>query len=372
MLQVITFSEFYVRFSRIYRFLGIAPVFNKDPHSHKIRIVPAVLLIKVLALIVFWIGVVFTFLIGTHQNDKISVISNWIQMLGNAIAMSTTLICATIKCKDLDNILTQFEKIDSTISSIGHNVDYSNHLKKSKFITLLCLVCFASVFSFDFYVTIDMYSMTSIWYWVVSIMPLFFYGMGLLQAIFMISWIKYRCRLMNTILKTICFKNGPKLFRISPPERRVLTMDSSDLIPATPNQQQTHDILKVGQLKLKEKSCLDLGLYSKLFTVMNDLCKLSRKIDEYFGLFFLTSIGALFAITSIQVYYCYVMSVNFNEKVKISVWTLFVSLNLVIINLFLIIGITSVCESVANEATKILQNFSALQIQKDMVRESLM
>ena len=57
-------------------------------------------------------------------------------------------------------------------------------------------------------------------------------------------------------------------------------------------------------------------------------------------------------------------AINNDKKVESAVWKLFVSINIVLLNLTLIVGITSVCESVSNEANKILQNFNTLQFKK--------
>lgn len=379
MVKVQSFTEFFSAHSRIFTFFGAVPIYKVAENDEKPKIKIGTVAIIAVFLIVYWTGVVFTFFIDKHLNDKISMISNWIQMLGNSFALTVMLVCTATKALDFHHILEQFERIDQNLIAIGHNIDYNLHLRKSKLITFAHLASLAAIMTYDFYITIDMYEMTSVWYWVVSVTPLFFYSMGLYQAMFTIYWIKIRCSLMNQTLKTIRTNNVDQKIDLASLENslangRLLVISPH---PDYPNRVKSPSELVLGKQiqktsylerqKSKDSLKLDMNILSQLFSIMNDLCKLSRKIDEYYGLQFLSAIGALFAITSIQVYYCYVTSINFDEKLKFTVWTLMVSVNLVIVNLSLIVGITTVCENVSNEATRILQNFSALQIKKDMV-----
>lgn len=383
--QLHTFRDFYKLHSKIFRFFGVVPIYRTPIGGGVPKINAPIMAGIALFLIIYWTGVIFTFLIDKHLNDKISVISNWIQMLGNSFALTATLVCTATKYADFDNIISQFEKIDQNLLAVGHQIDYAAQLRRSRLVVLIHLTSMAVVMGYDFYVTIDMYAMTSSWYWLVSVTPLFVYSMCLYHAMFMIYWIKNRCSLVNKTLKTIRLNDAQKgsgggiLFvqpRSDPffsPEAKERTNSPLSLNGENQQPKFLDKALarSTGKILLRQKSMdstnLDMNVLTQLFSVMNDLCKLSRKIDEYYGLFFLTSIGALFSITSIQVYYCYVTAISFNEELKFSMWTLMVSINLVTVNLSLIVGITTVCENVSNEATRILQNFSALQIKRDVV-----
>lgn len=300
-------------------------------------------------------------------------------MLGNSIALTITLGLPVIKHADFDHLITQFHKIDENLVAIGHQIDYRAHLHRSKVITIGYLGLLGVSLSYDFYITVDKYQMISVWYWLVSATPLLVYSIGLYHAMFMIYWIKYRCSLINKVLKGIRPNEGlpEKLpfLHLNIESNQMQVQPREKLIP----QGVVNHIS--GGVTLGKRSRLlqvqrpqivvtpDMNTLSQLFSIMNDLCKLSRKVDEYYGIFFLVSIGALFAITSIQVFYCYVTASIMDHARKYSVWSLMVSVNLVTVNLSLIVGITTVCESVSNEATKILQNFSALQIKQDVVSD---
>lgn len=382
MVQVNNFREFFDIHSKSFRYFGVIPIFKKAEGPPKLNVL--MLGIIITFLMVYWTGVVFAFLIERHLNDKISIISNWIQMLGNSLALTTTLGATALKYVEFENIIAQFHKIDDNLMAIGHSINYNKHLRRSKCIFFAYLGAFGGFMAYDFYITIDKYQMTSVWYWVVSVTPLAIYSVGIYHAMFMIYWIKCRCSLMNKVLKQIRLNGGrtgtPDKFRFlgstiesQLPMGCLLVQPREKLLSASPAMKTHGGTLEKGPQMLRQRSNeelqLDMNILSKLFLIMNDLCKLARKIDEYYGLFLLTSIGALFAITSIQVYYCYVTAITFNEQLKYSVWTLMVSVNLVTINLSLVVGLSTVCENVSNEATKILQNFSALQIKKDMVSE---
>lgn len=371
--QLQTFRDFYKLHSKVFRFFGVVPIYRITPGGLPKFNVPMLAGVAIF-LFIYWTGIIFTFLIDKHLNDKISIISNWIQMLSNSFALTATLLCTVTKCADFDSIIGQFEKIDQNLLAVGHEIDYATQLRRSRLVVLIHLTSMAAVMGYDFYVTIDMYAMTSIWYWLISITPLFVYSMCLYHAMFMIFWIKIRCSLVNKTLKTIRSNATPKggILFVQPHSDTFYTetkeKTTSPRPPSNGQERMQFRDNRIGKSLVRQKSMdLDMNVLSQLFSVMNDLCKLSRKIDEYYGLFFLTSIGALFSITSIQVYYCYVTAISFNEELKFSMWTLMVSINLVTVNLSLICGITTVCENVSNEATRILQNFSAMQIKKDVV-----
>lgn len=342
MVQINRFPEFYNLHSKVFRCFGVIPLFKKSEGSAPPKRNVLILGIILTVLVVYWTGVVFAFLIKSHMNDKISIISNWIQILTNSLALTTTLGSTAFKYADYEKIISQFQQIDENLLFIGHKINYSKHLRSSKNIFFMYLGAFCGIMAYDFYITVKKYQMTSLWYWLVSVFPLLIYSVGIIQALFMISWVHCRCSMINKVLKKIRINaNGGRGAKLENNSRNLMNLRSE------------------GELHFDN--------LIQLFLIMNDLCKLARKVDEYYGLFLLTSISALFAITTIQVYYCYVTIIVYDDSLKYSVWTLIVSVNFVTINLSLIVGLCSVCENVSNEAKKILHNISALRFKKVIV-----
>lgn len=375
MVQINRFPEFYNLHSKVFRCFGVIPLFKKSEGSAPPKRNVLILGIILTVLVVYWTGVVFAFLIKSHMNDKISIISNWIQILTNSLALTTTLGSTAFKYADYEKIISQFQQIDENLLFIGHKINYSKHLRSSKNIFFMYLGAFCGIMAYDFYITVKKYQMTSLWYWLVSVFPLLIYSVGIIQALFMISWIHCRCSMINKVLKKIRINaNGG---RGGTPESKVKHLPGNIqsrlqgclfVQPHTSVQQPAKlENNSRNLMNLRSEGELHFDNLIQLFLIMNDLCKLARKVDEYYGLFLLTSISALFAITTIQVYYCYVTIIVYDDSLKYSVWTLIVSVNLVTINLSLIVGLCSVCENVSNEAKKILHNISALRFKKVIV-----
>ena len=130
MSTVKNFRDFYKSHSKTFRFFGVVPMIRRQNALGEYvtsRLQQVVMLAIFAFLAVYWTGVTFTFLVEKHLNDKISIISNWIQMLGNSIALTTTLGISALKYADFENIITQFHRIDENLEKIGHKVDYASH-----------------------------------------------------------------------------------------------------------------------------------------------------------------------------------------------------------------------------------------------------
>lgn len=392
MKQIQSFSEFHAEFKRKFTIFFAVPILSVKPEDSGLNQIKRIVIL--IALGAFWGGIVISFVREHQNNDQISLISNWIQLLANAVALTTTLFYCANKHTDLNNILGGFEKIDKQLRQIGQTIDYRAHLKTGNKIIWAVIIVLATVIEFDFYVTITLYQMISVWYWSLWIFPLICYSMALLHTVFFIHWIEVRCRLLDNVLTTThqravssasnnTLRNnvGSPLLLTNRGDQLVTNKTHSHLqshCPATiALMTKSMNLMMTKPTKSTKATVVvppgpqpylpDEKLFSQLFSIMADLCKLSSKVDAYYGLFFLSVIAALFTCTSIQVYYCYVNALGFDEKRKLTLMTLIVSINLIIVNLGLIVAICTVCERVSNEASNILHNFSATQIHTETV-----
>lgn len=293
-------------------------------------------------LLMYWCGIITSFFTEHRANDKISAISNIIQLLLNGIALTTVLVNVLLRYQLFDDIVMGFHGIDENLKGVGKSLKYSNSLTWARNI----LIAFGSYLvlsvCFDCYVIIIKYEMSPFWYWVVSTLPSVIYSLSMLQSMFIISWISTRCNKLNALLRLDCRAN---------------------YLRALPTVQMV-----TGSMKGRIQKSLDL--IKKVYTIMSDICQLSHNVDNFLGPSFLATTTAIFAVTSIQIYYIYVTSVTMNELPEASGFTIFsllASLNMVIMNIFLIIAITTICDRVNTETIQILQNFSEFQINKEVV-----
>uniref|UniRef100_A0A1B0CEC7 Uncharacterized protein n=1 Tax=Lutzomyia longipalpis TaxID=7200 RepID=A0A1B0CEC7_LUTLO len=155
----------------------------------------------VILLTIYWFGIVMSFFMDHKGNDKISAISNIIQLILNAVALTTILTNGLLKFRTFDNILQEFALIDENLRGVGRAIKYHRSLILSRSILLTFIGYLILSIVFDCYVTVIRYEMTPIWYWIVATLPSVVYSMCLLQAMFIITWISTRCHLVNSILR---------------------------------------------------------------------------------------------------------------------------------------------------------------------------
>uniref|UniRef100_A0A7G3AEA5 Gustatory receptor n=1 Tax=Lutzomyia longipalpis TaxID=7200 RepID=A0A7G3AEA5_LUTLO len=270
----------------------------------------------VILLTIYWFGIVMSFFMDHKGNDKISAISNIIQLILNAVALTTILTNGLLKFRTFDNILQEFALIDENLRGVGRAIKYHRSLILSRSILLTFIGYLILSIVFDCYVTVIRYEMTPIWYWIVATLPSVVYSMCLLQAMFIITWISTRCHLVNSIL--LCGSHHQNLHHH---ERNLPTLTHCGCLHGTTIPHHYHSYF-----------CRHLhpGLLHLRHSNYNGDC------SRHFG---------------------------------ISIWSLLVSLNIVLMNVFLVISLTTICERVNSETVEILQNFSDLQINKEVPAE---
>lgn len=319
-----TFREFFFKFLIPFKIMGITPFENS---KNKLNVNLCIPQIFVIALVVFiyWFGIVMTFIVDRLNTYTLSIIANWIQIITNAIAFTIILIYPLFKKFTVNSIVKLFEKVDAELNYLKIKLNYNSDTIKYRIILFSCFLYMILSTIFDCLVSLYVLENLRLWYWFVTILPLIMYTFALSQAFIIIGFIKQRCQLINEVI--LEFQSN----------------DQNSMIVAK-------NVVLVSIFKEKKPKISLSELFSKLFIALNDLCELSHHIEHLFGPLFLTTFAAMFAATSIQLFYCYLVLVTPSDDSKKSLtWPLLQSINIVVINLLLIIGITSVCESVLIE-----------------------
>lgn len=319
-----TFREFFFKFLIPFKIMGITPFENS---KNKLNVNLCIPQIFVIALVVFiyWFGIVMTFIVDRLNTYTLSIIANWIQIITNAVAFTIILIYPLFKKFTVNSIVKLFEKVDAELNYLKIKLNYNSDTIKYRIILFSCFLYMILSTIFDCLVSLYVLENLRLWYWFVTILPLIMYTFALSQAFIIIGFIKQRCQLINEVI--LEFQSN----------------DQNSMIVAK-------NVVLVSIFKEKKPKISLSELFSKLFIALNDLCELSHHIEHLFGPLFLTTFAAMFAATSIQLFYCYLVLVTPSDDSKKSLtWPLLQSINIVVINLLLIIGITSVCESVLIE-----------------------
>lgn len=274
---------------------------------------------------IFWIGVGLAFAKKGLPENTVSIISNYIQLLLNGTAFTVALVNPLWKYQDYQEIIKLFNQIDEQLWEVTRLINYRRHTKVFYVATgsFLALLSFNHGVSFYVYV---IRNNNSVSYWSLASLTLLFYAMSLHQAIVFIFCIHKRLQLVS----------------------HLLTRKETDIVQI--------------QCQICAGKCLELEdkeAAARLFHLIHDIFLLCGKVDDYFGPVFLTSLGALFAMASIQAFYCFtvvnVLSYYADLVVEANrIWSFFCSVHLLVINLSLVVSLSCISELVTKDANRIL------------------
>lgn len=223
-----------------------------------------------------------------------------------------------------NSIIQSFEKLDAELKYLKIPLNYDSDIKNCRILLMFCLILLLFATIFDLFVSILVFGNFKFWYWFVTFTPLIILTLSFSQTMFVISFIKQRFQIIN------------KFF-----EEFLINENVNDKLP----------LISVYELA------------SRYYISLNGLCELSNFVELLFGPLFLIGLFANFCGTSIKLFNCYISVLSHNTKFHVdSIWELIQSISIIVINLLIVVGITTVCESILNEVEKSSQYLSKQQI----------
>jgi gustatory receptor len=301
-------------FLRFFKYFGFFP-FKRDSDENfvlkKIQVIFVVIFVCL-----FWTILTDSLLSNTIViPDKLSMISNLIQLLVKSFSL-TLILLSPIGCvKTVNEISSRCKMFDTRMREIGFKIN-------QKRINIAIAIIFISHLSFLLYMgSFEVYallvrfdSMHPI-YWFLTFLPTVIQTMALCFSICLLHTFFYRLTLIKDRLKTYQ----------QPHEKYFLSIER----------------------KINEK------MLKTIFLSYNDLLELGHLIEDFFGTIFFASIASIFVITTIQIYYCYVLiSSEKLESFGYSTWTLIVAINEIFLNLATLVLLTRLCEMINNQVNE--------------------
>lgn len=236
--------------------------------------------------------------------------------------------------KEVNKIYRSFRNLDSKMVEKGFKLNS----KRVNLIIIVNIICFCLFLfymgSFEIYVLLIRYELFNFSYWIVSFLPSVVQSVALCFAICLLQSFYFRLKLARQILKnfqTCTSKKKDKYITAIPKAQKKFFNISKDSGEAGD--------------QLEDIPCV--------FQMFNELLDLGCAIDNFFGPIFLSSIASIFAVTTVQIYYCYVLitSSQKSEHLGYSIWMIIVSINEIILNVLTIVYITTMCELITKQAS---------------------
>lgn len=295
-----------------FKFFGVVPLKMTTQKNIIVQKIYAIIVFSFL--IAYWSEVAYSIWISHPSLNQISVVSNHVQLVINGLAMNVVHVLSLFGVKKMQIIRSKLDKFDAETKEVYLKI-------KDRKINLTSVLCisFMSLFLvystvLDFYVTIIRYKRHTIFYWIVTLMPSIVYITSLFFAFCLIMNTYYRWSMLNDFLcKAMLAKTSLKIQKINVEPRK----DSS-------------------------------GSVARVFYLINDLADLTNCIGRFFGPIFLVTFTAFFVISTIQIFYCYVLLTNETIESKgYSGWTLAISSNIVFFNIIMVLAIITICEGMS-------------------------
>ncbi|XP_052896933.1 putative gustatory receptor 2a [Anopheles moucheti] len=344
--SIISIIEMNVKF---YRLIGLAPF---ELNTNRVRLSKPFCCAVGGFVTLYWTAMVSSIATSNHANDRISRISNYFQLITNAIMLTAILLTPTFRLRNFAEVIRALRKLEFDLQkdSIGSN--FGRMARWNIGIVLGTLGVLLLVSGFDCYVTVFRGAIR-VDYWIITILPQFVDVIAVTQVILLLLYINGRFRLLNQLLEE---EQHPVLGRMR-------YKQSSRLNVATvngPKKLGLH-VIEVHGCGMDGASLKYLQLPKVLYRY-NDLYDICKMLDRYFGLLFLLTFTSIFIVTTIQLYYSYTILYWFTGENGFTIWSLMVCLNTISINLGVLLTIVLLCEKISNKTKQANDLLADLQL----------
>lgn len=309
-------------FLRFFSIFGLVQVrYGPDDQLEVVR--SSTFIIPIL-LLIYWINAVAIFCFERPSTDKISIVSNVIQMTLNCVMISVAMVVPIRYMQLARRSIAKILDLTAEFERAGISVDYKK-VRKTFFAIISFFVLFLIyMVSYDAFVTFKN-GIMSFKYWFVTILPSTYMVLILTQAICAVATVS---SFYKTVNKAIA--QQIRYDKVTPNSGKLFKGGVSLTIPG---QDQT-------------------PFFPKVFYILGDLNEICLKLENYFGPIFLATFTTIFVVTSIQLYYGYQIFQVHDATRGFSYWSLAQCLNVVAINIILVVTITALCQTITNQVSE--------------------
>ncbi|XP_050067287.1 gustatory receptor 23a [Anopheles maculipalpis] len=325
----------------------------KQKDRYVVRSTRWMILIVLLLVLAAWIALVETFFVES-RTALITGIANHIQFIMNTIALTAAWVVPQLKPDELSSILDGFLIIDRELSN--YNVHDTAGSKRMPFLFRFgsVLLALSSFTIYDGFVSFVKLSTIEVWYWLSHQIPFVIYAMAFFHAYVLISWLHARFRRLNTLVEQY-YRQG----QMFASERQTI-ISFATLIKLDEETPGHEDIHPVGRREMFD----DL----QILAIVSRTIDLGQKIEAYFGPLFLTVYTALFSVTTIQSYYCY-LHLTTKGAEGLSIESLILSGGIILFNGIAIVALPYICEQVESESKLLMSYLSKLSMKHGQVAQ---
>ncbi|KAL7012880.1 hypothetical protein ACKWTF_015095 [Chironomus riparius] len=308
-----------LKFFKIFGFLPYS--IESFTKTGQIKLQKFYVALVIIFLVIYWFILIGNFFENDITSDKLTSISNWIQLLVNGWTLNIILVLPFTNASTMDEILKCFEKFDSRASLMSVDVSKS----KMNGIVLISIIYFMIFIlymgGYEIYVVLIHHRLTSFIYWIITFIPTVVSLAALCFSFCMLILIFYRLKIAIKILKNevSSVQNYPQLFKI----------------------------LEVKSFSIEQSVRSNMP---SIFHLYQEILDLRLALEKLLGPIFLSAFTSIFVITTTQIYHCYTLIVTKKDAhLGFSLWAVGLCVNIIVINVSATIGLTTLCEMIANQ-----------------------
>ena len=186
---------------KFFRFFGLVPYSNIAASSDQLDLRKGNVIFIIILVLIYWSAVLQTFWTLPKNNDMISKVSNWMQLIINTIALTTVLLRPIVAAEIFKEIYLLLLKIDGKLDEFPMKIK-----KKQCFAIVIAAIAFfvfymTFLISFDYYVMTIRHKAFTKTYWSITIFPMIVYSAVIWYAFCLFISIYFRIKHCNKILK---------------------------------------------------------------------------------------------------------------------------------------------------------------------------
>lgn len=317
-------------FLQTFSFFGLVQV-RYGPEEGQLDIIKSSTVIVPILLIIYWINAIVVICFERPSTDTISLVSNIIQLVLNAVMISVAMIVPIKYMKLARRIIQHVHELVAQLERIRILVDFRKVRRNFCLIVGFFLTILIYSLVYDACITFKNGLMT-VKYWFVTILPSVYMVLVLTQAICTLAMTRSFYRHVNRAIAA--------------------------QIPSEDEEDEPSEDLIRGKMSISQReettdsSGSERTFFINIFIILGSLEELCRKLESYFGPLFLVTFTTLFVVTSIQLYYCYQIIIQVHDEARgYSYLSLILCVNVVVINVILMASITALCQAITNQVS---------------------
>lgn len=309
---------------KFFKMFGFLPYsITNFTKNEKVKLQKFYVAAVIIFLNIYWFILIGSFFENHLTSDKLTSISNWIQLLVNAWTLNIILVVPFTNASTMDEIMNCFEKFDNRASLMCIDVSKS----KMNGIVLISIIYFIIFISYmggyEIYVILVHHQLTTFVYWIITFLPTVVSLAALCFSFCMLILIFYRIKIASKILKNeaLSFQNFPQVMKV----------------------------LEVKSISIEQSVRSNMP---SIFHLYQEILDLRLALEKFLGPIFLSAFTSIFVITTTQIYHCYTLIVTKKDaNLGFSLWSVGLCVNIIVINVSATIGLTSLCEMIANQVS---------------------